>query len=279
MVPAGGRRDGRAGERSQGRCDLGGACVDQEVGRGIDPGGGWRAHLQLVGRLRGRAHGRRHRLQQISPTRTAPRCCGDEVRSPCRTDSAACDSAGNYQIGAGRVSACRPTSAGPTWAARSRGSSRSPQRARRAARRYPWAARFGATCQAEPDWFGTLTGRAGVARRPAGAHPALRQGRVLAWAHNGHRRGGRHRPGGQTSVQRTMPAASRTSRSAPAGRWAPAARYALSWARVGGARVRCIRVSLAVTSHLRPDRYPGGACRIVGSTALMDARRARTCTR
>ncbi|MGZ5823308.1 MAG: outer membrane protein, partial [Hyphomicrobium sp.] len=41
---------------------------------------------------------------------------------------------------------------------------------------------FGATCQAEPDWFGTLTGRVGVAVGPQGRILLYGKG-GLAWAH------------------------------------------------------------------------------------------------
>ena len=41
---------------------------------------------------------------------------------------------------------------------------------------------FGATCQAEPDWFGTVTGRVGVAVGPQGRLLLYGKG-GLAWAH------------------------------------------------------------------------------------------------
>lgn len=42
---------------------------------------------------------------------------------------------------------------------------------------------FGATCQAEPDWFGTVTARAGLAFGPGGRMLAYGKG-GLAWIHN-----------------------------------------------------------------------------------------------
>jgi opacity protein-like surface antigen len=42
---------------------------------------------------------------------------------------------------------------------------------------------FGATCQSQPDWFGTLTGRAGVALGPQGRILLYGKG-GLAWMHN-----------------------------------------------------------------------------------------------
>ena len=42
---------------------------------------------------------------------------------------------------------------------------------------------FGATCQSEPDWFGTVTGRAGIALGPQGRILLYGKG-GLAWMHN-----------------------------------------------------------------------------------------------